>query len=176
MEYFIAITTGIMSGIAASALFLWFSFSYFKPNIEISPNLAINAEASDEPYIEIKFINWTPRPLNDVKVEILKSEIQNIHGGRTLTHTELAQREIYFVSPFDKADQDARYAFRVTEKLNVKDIWTSDNTEFITVMVHATDSMSGFSKSFRKEYTNKATNLQIGRHGFAQDCSVRPIT
>ena len=176
MEYVLTVTTGVISGIAASALFLWFSFSYFKPRIQISPNLAISCENSADPYIEVKFLNWTRRSLNDVKVEILKSEIQNIAGGRTLTHTELTQRDIYYVSPFNKSDPDARYAFRVTEKLDANRIWISDNTEFITVMVHATDAMSGFSQSFRMEYTNKAENLKIGKHAFGNDFSVKPTT
>lgn len=116
MEYVLTVTTGVVSGVSASALFLWFSFYYFKPKVEISPNLAISGEDSTNPYIEVKFINLTRRSLNDVKVEILKSEIQNLDGGRTLTHVELAQRNIYYVSPFNKKDPDARYAFRVTEK------------------------------------------------------------
>lgn len=176
MEYALTITTGVISGIAASALFLWFSFSYFKPKIEISPNLAVHKSGSHAPYIEVKFLNLTPRALNDVKVEVLKSEIRNVNGGRSLTHYELSQRDIYYVSPFDKNDKDARYAFRVTEKLDLNDIWKTDNTEFITVMVHATDAMSGFSQSFRKEYTNKATSVKIGRHAFGKDFSVSPIT
>ncbi|WP_273425853.1 hypothetical protein [Marinobacter sp.] len=176
MDYLLTVSTGILSGIAASALFLWFSFSRFKPKIDISPNLAISPEGAEEPYIEVKFINWTRRHLNDVRVEILKSEVQNIHGGRTLTHTELTQRDIYFVSPFDRKDQHARYAFRVIEKLSVAEIWISDKTEFITVMVHASDSLSEFSQSFRKEYTNKATCLKTGKHAFGQDFSVAPIS
>lgn len=176
MEYLLTITTGVLSGIAASALFLWFSFSYFKPKIEISPHLAVHAIESGEPYIEIKFLNLTPRALNDVKVEVLKSEIQNVNGGRALTHYELAQRDIYYVSPFDKNDKDARYAFRVTEKLDVHDIWKSDNTEFVTVMIHATDAMSGFSQSFRKEYTNKVASVKTGRHAFGNDFSVSETT
>lgn len=176
MEYVLTITTGVISGIAASALFLWFSFSYFKPNIEISPNLAISDDTSDEPYIEVKFINLTRRALIDVKVEILKSEIQNVNGGRSLTHYELTQRDIYYVSPFNENDPDARYAFRVTEKLNISEVWESDKTEFITVMVHASDAMSGFSQSFRKEYTNRSANLKIGRHAFGNSFSVSPTT
>ncbi|WP_430415542.1 hypothetical protein [Marinobacter adhaerens] len=175
MDYLLTVSTGILSGVAASALFLWFSFYRFKPKIEISPNLAVSPEGDEDPYIEVKFINWTRRHINDVRVEILKSEIQNIHGGRTLTHTELVQRDIYFVSPFDNKDRDARYAFRVTEKLDVAEIWISDKTEFITVMVHACDSLSGFSQSFRKEYTNKAACLKVGKHGFGRDFSVAPV-
>ena len=176
MEYAITIITGVLSGIAASALFLWFSFSYFKPKIEISPNLAVHESGSDAPYIEVKFINLTPRDLNDVKVEVLKSEIRNVNGGRSIIHYELSQRDIYHVSSFDKKDKDARYAFRVTEELDLNDIWKSDSTEFITVMIHATDAMSGFSQSFRREYTNKATCIKIGRHAFGKDFSVSPTT
>lgn len=62
--------------------------------------------------------------------------------------------------------------FVLLKKINAKDVWKSDRTEFITVMVHAADAMSGFSQSFRKEYTNKAKNLKIGRHAFGNDFSV----
>jgi len=176
MEYILTITTGIFSGIASSALFLWFSFSHFKPSVEISPNLAVSEDGAEDPYIEVKFLNLTNRALNDVKVEILKSEIQNVNGGPTISHTELKQRDIFYVSPYDKNDTDARYAFRVTEELDIHKVWESDNTEFITVMVHATDAMSGFSQSFRKEYRNKSTNLQVGKHGFAKDFTVAEKT
>lgn len=174
MQYVLTITTGVISGIAASALFLWFSFSYFKPKIKISPHLAVNKEDDDEHYIEVKFINLAPRSLNNVKVEILKSVIKNVDGGRVLTHTELSHRNIYYVSPYDIKDMEARYAFRVTERLNIKSIWVSDDYEFITVMVHATDSMSGFPQSFRMEYNNKSSNLKVGKHAFGESFSVTP--
>lgn len=176
MDFVLAISTGVISGIAASGLFLWFSFSYFKPKVEISPHLAVGENDSGFPYIEIKFINLTKRALNNVKVEILKSVVLNVNGGTCITHDEIANRDIYFVSPYDKNDKDARYAFRVTEEADIKLIWPSDKTEFITIMVHATDAMSGFSQSFRREFRNISESVKIGKHGFGKDFNVVPNT
>ena len=176
MEYVISISTGVLSGIAASALFLWFSFSFLKPKLIISPNIAVNSENSDKKYIEIKFINKCRNGLNNVKVEILKSQIKNSASGPFIEHKEVKHRDIYHIAPYNKKDSNARYAFRITEAIDIDSIWISDVQDFITVMVHATHSMSGFSKSFRYEYRNKSKTVKVGNHGFGDDCEVYPST
>lgn len=176
MEYIISISTGVLSGVAASALFLWFSFSFFKPKIVISHNIAVSPDNAEKKYIEIKFINKTHHSLNDVKVEILKSQVRNSASGTYIEHKEVKQRDLYHIAPYDKKDPDARYAFRVTEVIDINSIWHSDKHDFITIMVHATHSLSGFSKSFRHEYKNRSQTVKVGNHGFANDCEVYPNT
>ncbi|MBY6106261.1 hypothetical protein KUW19_07115 [Ferrimonas balearica] len=172
MEYVLTIITGVVSGVAASALFLWFSFSYLKPKVEISPHLAVNEEGSKSPYIEIKFLNRASRALNDVRVELLFSELRNAGGGTLFHHTELISRKVYHVAPYDKKDKDARYAFRFTEYKEIRDKWKSDDKDFITIMIHATDAMSGFSQSFRKELRNINESVKVGTHDFGESFKV----
>lgn len=172
MEYIVSISTGVLSGVAASALFLWFSFSFFKPNLIISPNIAVSPDNAENKYVEIKFINKTKHSLNDVKVEILKSKIRNSASGTYTEHKEVKQRDLFHIAPYDKKDVNARYAFRVTEEIDINSVWHSDKYDFMTIMVHATHSMSGFSKSFRHEYKNKSQTVKVGNHGFGNDCEV----
>jgi len=172
MDDMLTIITGVLSGVASSALFLWLSFSYFKPKIEISPHLAVNEEGSDAPYIEIKFINKTSRALNDVRVELLFSETKNAGRGTLYSHTEFINKEVYHVAPYNKKDKDARYAFRFTEHKEIRDKWKSDEKDFITIMIHATDAVSGFSQSFRKELRNIDDAIKVGTHDFGDSFKV----
>ncbi len=164
MEIIIAITTGVLSSICASVIFLFF-FAKIRPNIEISDTIAVEESSDGVRKYWMKFVNKGRRDVINVRFELLFSTPQNAANGiRTHRKTiPLTKSSILLVPRFDEKGHNNSYAKRISTTENLDQLW-DDERSFLTLRIIGEDSVSGFSKIFVKDMHYKKTTLKVGRH------------
>lgn len=109
----ISLLTGIVSGFVASWLFL----SHTKrklPEISVSDDMIMDTDPeTDQCSLAIKFVNKSPNSLVNLTVSIFGSVYQNDEKSMVHYH-KISEKNIPFVSKFDRSDKQAHYAVTAT--------------------------------------------------------------
>ncbi|NOX37708.1 MAG: hypothetical protein GXO78_09245 [Calditrichaeota bacterium] len=165
--YLIAILIGIFSSLIASFTFIFF-LARLRPRIEISSKIAKRIGENQNPEYRIKIINRTPRSIINIKAQLHLMAPVSTPGGIIMTSKEikLKRDEIMEISRFNKKDPLAGYAFRFVTFENIDEIWQDDTHFFLRFRIHATDSFSGFSRVFVKDYHKKRSSIKEGEFEF----------
>ncbi|MCP4116598.1 MAG: hypothetical protein GY737_14555 [Desulfobacteraceae bacterium] len=164
MEIVIAITTGVLSSICASVIFLFF-LTKIRPNLEISDTIAVEEASDGTKKYWLKFINQGRRDIINVRFELLFSTPQNAANGMNIHRKTipLTKASMLLVSAYSENDQNKSYAKRFSTTEDLDELW-NDECSFLTLRIIGEDSVSGFSKIFVKDMHYKKTTLKPGRH------------
>ena len=150
---------GVLSGIIASLVFFHL-LTRIRPKLQISDKIAKKkSSGTSEVAYKIKVINKTHHPIINVKAQLHLVTPVVVPGGILLKTREipLKRNEILCIEKFDSNDEQAKYAFRFVTYENIDDIWKEDEKSFLRFRVIATDSFSGFTKVFVKDYQRLST-------------------
>jgi len=156
-EYLFLVVIGVLSSVIASLIFLSF-LTRIRPKLEISDQIAKGKSLTTEDIIyKIKVINKTRRPIINVKAQLHLVTPIVVPGGILLKSKEipLKRSEVMYIEKFGPNDEQAKYAFRFTTYEKIEDIWKDDRQSFLRFRIIATDSISGFTKAFSKDYHTK---------------------
>ena len=159
LEYLLfSVIIGVLSSVIASLIFLSF-LTRVRPKLEISDKIAKGKSLTTGDIIyRIKVINKSRRPVINVKAQLHLITPIVIPGGMLLKSKEipLKRSEVMYLEKFDPSDKQAKYAFRFTTYGNIENIWKDDRQSFLRFRIIATDSISGFTKVFVKNYHIKS--------------------
>ncbi len=161
----------VLSGLVASGVFI-FVLSTFRPSIKISPHIARETDDQGKFYA-FKIINTSTRPCINVKVDATLAKLTHVEGGHTLwtTHLPLKQSEVFEMAQHQENDVNADYAWRFVTDVDLDDLWVSDS-DLVRFRVLATDSFTGFSRSFFQEFRLARNSIKDGSHHFGLDLRV----
>ena len=171
MELVIALVVGIGSGTVSSTIF-YILLRGLKPSIEISPYVA-RVDRGGTVYYDFKIINKSKRPLIDVRAHASLANLVYAEGGPVFETAKIPLiRDHYFeLNGFDRKDQYADYALRFATTYDLNGAWSNDSNH-LKLRVIATDSVSGFSKAFVKQFATKRNSIKDGRHQFGEGLDV----
>ncbi|WP_156786032.1 hypothetical protein [Archaeoglobus veneficus] len=175
VEYLLlSIIIGVISSVIASLLFLLF-LTRVRPEIEISNQIAKGKSlTTGDTIYRIKVINKTRRPIINIKAQLHLVTPITVPGGILLKSKEIPLRrsEIMYLEKFDPNDENAEYAFRFVTYENIEEIWKDDKRSFLRFRICATDSISGFTKVFIKEYHTKSL-IREGEFEFGNSMEIK---
>jgi len=158
-EYMLlSVIIGILSSVIASIIFLTF-LTRVRPKIEISNQIAKGKSLTTGDIIyRIKVINKTRHSIINIKAQLHLVTPIVVPGGILLKTKEipLKRSEVMCLEKFDPKDEQAKYAFRFVTYEDIEKSWSDDKRSFLRFRIVATDSISGFSKVFTKDYHTKS--------------------
>ena len=151
---------GILSSIVASAMFMYFLFR-LKPNLEISPYIAVQKTDNENSKYVFKIINRTRREVINVRIQLVLTTYRNVPDGKIAKNTDipLTKSDVFRIAPFNKNDKNADYAYRISCTQDLNTLWNEDGEGYLRLRIIATDSLTNFSKVFIKEYYEKRITL-----------------
>jgi len=172
-----SILTGIFSSLVASALFL-FCLVKLRPKIEISPYISLIVEDNGKKVYRFKIINRTRRPIINVQCRLLLTISRNVPDGMMLRskRIKLHVEHVFQIPKYDKKDKEARYARRFICYKDIDSLWEDQEGKYLRFVILATDSFSGFSKVFYKEFLSKKDCLIEGDHRFGDSLEISRLT
>jgi hypothetical protein len=171
MSFIIPLVTGVLSGFIASLIFIIF-FSRIRPNIKISDKICYSFgpilfpdELEGKPIYEIKAINRSRRAAINLRAELQIVAQRFTKGGPVQYWKDIAlvRPNPMHIEKYNKKDTEGLYAFRFRTFENLDPLWSDDDTAFLRFRLVATDSLSGFSKVFVRNYYTKKDYLVEGR-------------
>ncbi len=165
------ILLSILSGLVAAGIFL-LVLSKYRPLIEISPYIAREHE-DEKKYFVFKIINKSKRPCINVRVDASLAKQSHVEGGHIfwMKHLSLRSDEVFEISRYNLDDPDADYAWRFATKEDLDDLWCTDS-DMVRFHVIATDSLTGFSRGFVREFRLARNSIKDGSHHFGEDLNV----
>lgn len=165
MTFSESLITGIISGIISSILFLLVLY-LLKPRVIISDKICTN-NIYGKQYYFIKTINKTRWSIHDIKVELSLLQTSSTKGGKIykVDKIELRRDPPFQIPAFKKSDRDALYAILYSTESDLNELWTED-THCLRVVISARHNLSGFGKTFTKEYYSKEHAIHFGKFEF----------
>ena len=158
----------VLGGIIASAIFFLVMF-VLRPRLLVSPYICLQSDATGQHGYSIKFVNAGLRNAMDIHVRLYYAET-NMAGKGDYTHrTQILDSHVPFLPACDRDDAKHRYAFRISGKGNLKELWKDDG--HLILLITACDSFSQVRRVIRYDYTSKAV-LKFGEFGVGKDCDV----
>ena len=171
MDALTSIIIGVLSSLIASFLFLFFLLRKI-PSIKISKYIAKETYNGEIRYV-FKLVNTGKRDIVDLQADLELATIVNVSGGIIYKgkNIKLIKTQCFSLSRYDKNDKEGNYAIRFVTKENLEEYWNNER-DYMIFRVKATDSFSGFSKSFTVEYRNKRVSIKPGSHGWGLNLDV----
>ncbi len=184
MDILINLIIGILSsGIVALGL-VYFVFWKWKPNIEISRNIAMRFVEGKAEY-KIKLINKSKYPANDVFVELWKKiEYKATSNSKAFNESveksKLSTNKWLTIEKFvsNKKIKETKYAPHcITIKIideDVESILKTNNAQSLVFKISVKHGLSNISSTFSMEY-NDSNCLKEGRFIFGNSLEVEKI-
>jgi len=153
--HFISLVIGILSGLLASYLFLFYYLGRKKPEILISDHIS-KVDFKGEVNYFFKFVNKTDSEIFDVRVEATFFKPVGDVNGTNLQGTDIELKDSFFMYiPMNtKEDQHNLHCMRLRTIEDLEGKWTDDSSK-IRLTIIARHALSGFNKVFYKEYNSK---------------------
>lgn len=168
-----SVLIGVLSSLAASALFLVVLFR-LRPEIEISPYIAVGLSKTGKKTYRFKFVNRAKRNAINVRARVIYTTPKNVPDGTVLNNRNIGlTRDLIFELPkFDTGDKEANYAYRLMTSEDLEDIWSNEDSAYVRFQLIATDALTGFSRVFHKSFHTKRSCLRPGSHRFGESLEV----
>lgn len=142
------LVSGVLSGIIASACFMFILYGV-RPKISISEKV-IFEKAKEGSIIQIKVANMTKKMINNVDYALYYCLI-NEDGINDIKEIPARKSILRNIARYDKHDEDAEYAIRITFNANDLNFPLDENDKLIFV-INAKHSVSNTSVCKIKEY------------------------
>ena len=171
-----SILVGVLSSFVASALFLFCLFRV-RPKIVISPHIAVTTEPDGKKMYRLKIVNKTIRPIVNIHCRLLLSQPKNVPDGIMITSDRipLKAEHVFEIPRYDIRNKEANYARRFVCDENIEAIWQGQDGSYLKFTVMASDSLSGFSKVFTKEFHTKKNCIVEGSHRFGDSLEILAV-
>lgn len=169
LDIFLSVSTGFLGSILV-VLFLY----SLRPHVEISHEVSEQAGES-APSFGFKMINKTSYPLFDVEIILELVTPKSVPGGQILSTEKLAlsNGRFFIVQKFDKADKEAKFAFRVRTMEDIRGLWTADS-QYLRISVVGRHALSGFYGVFQHSYFTRG-DIKVGSHQYGAGMRVQPV-
>lgn len=164
---------GILSSLAASALFLYF-LSRIRPEMEISPEIAKITEPGGRIKYSVKVINRTDKHVINVRAVMTVRTPHNVHGGTIFinTYITLKTAEVLEIKRFNPTDTNADYAVRFVTFDDLDHIWVHNPMSVVEFHLYATHSLTGFGRVFTRQYHDKDNELKVGNFKYGNNLDI----
>ena len=140
--------SGVLSGIIASACFMFILYG-IRPKINISEKLTFEKVGADS-IIQVKVTNMTKHMINNVSYALYYCSI-NDDGINDIEEIPTRKSILRNIARYDKCDEDAEYAIRIS--FNANDfVFRLDDNDKIIFVISAKHSVSNTSVCKRREY------------------------
>ncbi len=171
MIYITSAIVGIVSSIIASFIYQNFYLAKLLPKVEISQYITLETQDGETKYW-FKFVNKTANPIYDVKVNAYFITPEGIAGGQNyrIKNIDLPYTTYLQIPHETRNDNHALHAVQVRCNDDIRNMWTNSST-FVRFEIIAKHEISGFSKSFVKDYFDR-TSVVEGRFEFGNNLGV----
>lgn len=174
-QYFLSILIGVLSGLASSALFLWF-LTKLRPKIIISEYIAfdeVQIEGTKKSCYRFKIVNktWFSK-IYDVEAQLVLITLINADGGFNifLSPIDLIKDKSWSLNRISKNDKHAEFAFQFITLEDIKSKWGENQN--IELRVKAKHAFSGFSKIEKKRYYKSDLAIKKGSFKFGTSTEI----
>ena len=163
---FCGICIGVISGVIASYLFMFYYLHKIKPKIAISKWI-VKKDVEGVTNYFFKYVNLTGHRLFDIKVELKVYSPFGDSNGQNLRATDIKLKDDYFqfMEKEDESDQYNLHAMRIRTEENLEELLSPDSA-FLGLTITARHSKSGLVKVFNKNYYSveniKETSFKSG--------------
>ena len=137
MDYLLSIIVGVLSGLVASTVFLYF-ISRVRPKVNISNTIAKGQSSKGDTAYRIKVINMTRRSIINVKAQLHLVTLSVVPGGviEKSKAIELRRSDPMEISRFDRKDTKAEYAFRFLTYEDLDSLWEDDKLSYLKFRIY----------------------------------------
>ena len=173
VDHLLAIIIGVLASFVASFMFLLF-LKRVKLKMVISDQIGKGKDSAGKQRYMIKVINKTPRSIIDIEASLSLVKPLRVPYGtvREFKNIQLKISRLMELSEFNLKDEWASYEHRFATYENIEDLWKEDD-EFLHFRIHATDSYSGFSRVFTKDYHTKRKCIKEGHFEFGNSLEIK---
>lgn len=173
-DYLLAIIIGVLSSFVASLVFLYF-LNMLRPKIIISEQIAKSHNINGHVEYQIKTINKTRRTIMNVQAQLFLTTPTEIRGGILEKNDEIQLRtkKLHEMAKFNGKDKTAKYVFRFICEKNFEDDWNKNKNSFLRFKILATDSLSGCTSVFSKDYQTIEKSIKEGEFEFGNSLKVK---
>lgn len=168
-DIFLSVSTGFIG----SLLVVLFLYS-LRPRVEISHEVSEQLGEAAASF-GFKMVNKTPYPIFDVEIILELITPKSVPGGQILStrKLELTNGRFFIVQKFDKADKEAKFAFRVKTMEDIRRLWTKDS-QYLRISVVSRHALSGFYGVFQHSYFTRG-DIKAGSHQYGLEMHVQPV-
>ncbi|WP_339903628.1 hypothetical protein [uncultured Cyclobacterium sp.] len=151
----IGVVSGILSGLAASYLFLSLYLSKKRPKIVVS-NFICKNKLDGETFYWFKIVNKTDTEVFDVRIEISMYKPVGDTNGRNLRGRDIKLKDDYlaFMAKSSVFDSHNLHAVRLRTPDDLETEWVDDSS-FIRLSIIAKHSLSGLSSTFSHDFNSR---------------------
>lgn len=171
----VSFLVAIVAGLITPYLFLRYQKSR-GPRIEISPTISrCKNSKTNETVFKIKLLNRGRRDAINIQLRLDIVEVGVVQGGRIdrAHQIQIKSPTIFLLRRFDKKDENARHACRVTCAENLDQVWSKENTQ-LRIRILAEDSIWGTIRVFERIYDRKIVSIKDGEFDFGDTFDINP--
>jgi hypothetical protein len=173
----VAISTGVLSSVAASIVWLW-GLRRMRPRIEISPVMT-EEPSSRSPHnvsYSIKLINRSRRAAVDLEFELTIIRPQRTRGGAVNTRRDVAVSGSapMLLPPATRGDLEAHNAYRLRTNFPIRWALETYPDSHVRLRVLAKDEVSGTGRVFEAKYHEPSTDMKVGKFARGETFDVVP--
>jgi hypothetical protein len=171
-DYLLAIIIGVSSSFIASFMFLYF-LNTRRPKITISEQIAKSHNIDGNVEYQIKTINKTGRNIINIQAHLFLTTATKINDGTLEKNVEiqLKTNNLSEMTKFNSKDKTAKYVFRFICEENIEKDWNENS--FLRFKISATDSLSGFTNVFSKDYKTIEKSIKEGKFEFGKSLKIK---
>lgn len=172
-DYLLAIIIGVSSSFVASIVFLYF-LNMLRPKIIISEQIVKNYNMGHVEY-QIKIINKTRRNIMNVQAHLFLITPTEISGGIIEKNDEIQLRTktLTDMAKFNDKDETANNVFRFICEENIEEDLNKNENSFLRFKISATDSLSGCTSVFSKDYKTIEKSIKEGEFEYGKSLKIK---
>ena len=172
-DYLLAIIIGVLSSFVASLMFLYF-LNMLRPKIIISEQIAKYYNMEDVEY-QIKIINKTRRNIMNVQAHLFLITPTEISGGIIEKNDEIQLRTktLTDMAKYNDKDETANNVFRFICEENIEEDLNENKNSFLRFKISATDSLSGCTSAFSKDYKTIEKSIKEGEFEYGKSLKIK---
>jgi hypothetical protein len=174
VDIFLAVGTGIVSGIIAAYLYLKL-MQLYKPKVEVSKCICkserpkngteMNSGTDTETVYHIKFINYTKYSIENISLDLFLMKDYFYGNGKNYKATRLNLKVDSFkflAGTKGKDEQIHNNCVQLTIDEDLEKIWKGDH-DWLQLQITAYHSKSGFRKVFVQKFISPDVVIQDGK-------------
>lgn len=174
MDVIISQLIGFISGICASAAFVFLMYSQ-RPRLKVSTQIA-KTSIEGRTFYAFKIINAGRRDALSVDAELFLIQPHTVEGGigYNIIEIPLVRPKLFLLRPQAKVGTKFGGVFEFITTADLEEEWRKFADSYLLFRVIAQDSLSLFSQVFSSEFDSPEKAIAVGR--FAKGASMKIST
>ncbi len=158
VDFLTGLISGLISGVISSIV-AQLIFKIQKPKLEISDNI-LKETVNGVPEYRFKVVNNSKEYAKNIDIVVQWICVKKTPNGNLITTrpVSLARKDIKFINPYNKSDENNTYAVRYRFDCDLEKEWIENNS--LEVSIFCENEQNGCGKMFRKVYKNPSCIIE----------------